>query len=225
MNILFWIIGIVGYFLVLGIALARTENRRSIPAIAVLVLILYLFACVVLYLLSTLVDSPGMMIYSLSAVLSCILIAVGIYKLKDSQGYNLGPLILLLLYLAAVFFVTLLSRSDGSNSSIQMEVFHFLKVHGRAGEAQNALQHALLNLAMFIPLGGLFFLAPMGDMPHWWSCTGFGLVVSVIIETTQMLLRRGICDVDDLLMNTAGAFVGYLLCRIFAPLLSSSYEY
>lgn len=225
MNILLWIIGIIGYILVLSIAIARSENRRSIPAIAVIVLVLYLFACIVLYLLSSLADSPGMLVYSISAVLSCILVAVGIFKLKDSKGFRPGPTILLILYLASVFFVTLFSRIDGSNSSIQMELFHFFSVYRKTGEMEHTIHHALLNLAMFVPLGGLFFLTPMGGMPHWWSCTGFGLISTVVIETSQLLLRRGICDIDDILMNTAGAFLGYLICRIFVPIFTSSNDY
>ena len=37
------------------------------------------------------------------------------------------------------------------------------------------------------------------------------LLFSVDVEIAQLLLRRGICDVDDVILNTAGGFAGYLL--------------
>lgn len=77
------------------------------------------------------------------------------------------------------------------------------------------IRHAFINLAgnvvMFVPLG--FFLpAIWSRLRGFWR---FGLcVLSVIaaIELLQLFTLLGKCDVDDLLLNFAGAVLGYCLC-------------
>ena len=65
------------------------------------------------------------------------------------------------------------------------------------------------NVLLFIPLGLL--------LPFWFP-TGrkgiviiVGLVCSIGIEVTQLVTGYGFCQLDDVIMNTAGTSVGYLL--------------
>ena len=67
----------------------------------------------------------------------------------------------------------------------------------------------ILNIFLFVPFG---FLLPLS-----WPRTGklryallAGLSFSLLIELSQLCNQRA-TDVDDLLMNTAGALLGYLL--------------
>ena len=64
------------------------------------------------------------------------------------------------------------------------------------------------NVIMFLPLG---FLPPL-----LWSWARklsrtllFSIGVMTVVEALQMLLRVGVCDVDDLILNTLGAAIGY----------------
>ena len=41
-----------------------------------------------------------------------------------------------------------------------------------------------------------------------------GLAISLAVETIQLVTRVGIFDVDDLLLNTLGAALGYLIFAI-----------
>ncbi len=78
------------------------------------------------------------------------------------------------------------------------------------------VRHAVINLAgnivMFIPLG--FFLPCL-----WVRLRSFGQVllaivgIIVIIELIQLFTLLGSCDIDDLLLNTIGAVIGWLLWR------------
>lgn len=70
------------------------------------------------------------------------------------------------------------------------------------------------NVILFLPLG---FLPPL--LWSWarklpWTLL-FSLGVMTAVEVLQMLLRVGVCDVDDLLLNTLGAAVGYACCAIY----------
>lgn len=72
----------------------------------------------------------------------------------------------------------------------------------------------VLNVALCVPLG---FLLPLLwerlDGPVW-ALAG-GLFFSLLIELSQLLNFRA-TDVDDLVMNTLGAFLGWGLFRLFA---------
>ena len=72
----------------------------------------------------------------------------------------------------------------------------------------------LLNILLFLPLG---FLAPLlwKKWDHAASMLGAGLGFSLLIEASQLLNVRS-TDVDDLILNTLGALVGFLLYRVFA---------
>lgn len=65
------------------------------------------------------------------------------------------------------------------------------------------------NIIGFVPVG---FFFPVMDRKF----TGFfptlaaGMFLSTAVEGVQLLTRLGICDVDDLILNTCGTVIGYL---------------
>src|SRR5205085_1758774 len=73
----------------------------------------------------------------------------------------------------------------------------------------NAIQNLLGNIILFMPPG---FLLPLLYRPiSWKGVLGIAVVSSLCIETLQRVLRAGIFDVDDILLNTLGALLGYLV--------------
>lgn len=69
-----------------------------------------------------------------------------------------------------------------------------------------------LNAVMFLPFG--FFLPLLWSKCRRWHRTALaGFLTSLTIELTQLLSFRA-TDVDDLLMNTLGAVLGYFLARV-----------
>ena len=72
----------------------------------------------------------------------------------------------------------------------------------------------LLNAAMFIPFG---FLLPLlfPDRRKWTTVIAAGFWFSLLIELSQLISFRA-TDVDDLIMNTLGAAIGYIFYRIIA---------
>ncbi|WP_225047053.1 VanZ family protein [Lacticaseibacillus kribbianus] len=71
---------------------------------------------------------------------------------------------------------------------------------------------SLGNVVWFVPFGfGLAWLAPR---PRLWRVLLAGILLSVMIEGLQFLLYSGVADIDDLIFNTVGALVGYVLCRL-----------
>ena len=70
------------------------------------------------------------------------------------------------------------------------------------------------NVALFLPFGFLLpVLAPRMD--RWWRTVGAGFGLSAAIELTQLAfpgLRRA--DINDVLMNTLGAALGFAAYRL-----------
>ena len=71
-----------------------------------------------------------------------------------------------------------------------------------------------LNILLFIPLG--FILPLLWKEFRSWKAMGItGFLVSLGIELAQLLNYR-ISDVDDLIMNTLGALLGYALLTLLS---------
>ena len=68
------------------------------------------------------------------------------------------------------------------------------------------------NVLMFLPVG--FFTALLWRRHHWWKAALAGLFGSAVIEFVQFFIGRS-TDIDDIILNTAGALLGYWLFFIF----------
>ncbi len=68
-----------------------------------------------------------------------------------------------------------------------------------------------MNIVVFVPIGfvlGLAFRKIKG-----WQALLVGIGISVGIELLQYFFRKGFADVNDVMHNTLGCLVGYLLYR------------
>jgi glycopeptide antibiotics resistance protein len=66
------------------------------------------------------------------------------------------------------------------------------------------------NIIAFVPFG---MLMPRlsGRMKHWYLVTLLALEFSFAVEVVQLVLKLGCFDVDDLILNTAGGLIGYVI--------------
>ena len=119
--------------------------------------------------------------------------------------------------LAAVLFITLASRlGDPTRGGLQLVPLLDIIQSARNGLV-HPLEHALLNALLFVPTGCL--VAQLGPRPLRRVELNFltGLVLSIAIETIQLVVHLGLCDINDVLFNALGAAAGALLAR-FLPL-------
>ena len=70
----------------------------------------------------------------------------------------------------------------------------------------------VLNMVMFAPLG---FLLPayFERYRHWGRTLAAGFLTSLTVELIQLFTFRA-TDVDDLIMNTLGTLVGFLIAKL-----------
>nr|MBA5586997.1 VanZ family protein [Anaerobacillus isosaccharinicus]QOY38675.1 VanZ family protein [Anaerobacillus isosaccharinicus] len=70
------------------------------------------------------------------------------------------------------------------------------------------------NIILFIPFG---FLAPIAIKKLRKSVlitTGLGMLLSIAIESSQFLFTYRVSNIDDVILNTLGAFIGAVMIKI-----------
>ena len=201
----------IGYAAVLGALLHRNRNPRAVPALAAVVAFLFFCVGAVLFVLTQTTQSSGMVLFALLMLEGAAVCGwLCWFVLSNLRQLNKGAAALFFTYLAAVLFITLLSRQGVHNTSIimELELWKALQAHDT-----DVLRHMALNVAMFMPLGVL--LPMMHSRLHSWAYALLcGAALSTMIETTQLLAAAGQCDVNDIIANTLGALLGYGLFRL-----------
>lgn len=67
------------------------------------------------------------------------------------------------------------------------------------------------NVAGFLPFGFILPVISNRARKHWYNTVLCAYLLSYGIEMTQLIFRAGSCDVDDIILNTTGGLLGYLL--------------
>ncbi len=125
------------------------------------------------------------------------------------------------LYIIVLSYFLFFSESFGrGNSSIGyrynlellVEIKRFIKYRQQVGFDVFVI-NILGNIVAFMPFG---FLLPIIHNKYrgLLRVAFYSLLFSLTVEAIQMLSRVGIFDVDDILLNTIGGILGYLLFAI-----------
>ena len=107
----------------------------------------------------------------------------------------------LIVYIFIVFYFAVMNRESGTSNTIKLDLFW-----GYNELKDYVIRDKLINIAFFIPIGLLTGLVFKKNCML--KTMLIGLLVSLVIECSQLLMRRGVFDVDDIFNNTVGALVG-----------------
>ena len=122
--------------------------------------------------------------------------------------------ILFFIYLSYLIYLTFFSRHYGRGfvnvyRSINLVPFKTIVQYATANYNRNIIVTNLLgNILAFMPMG---FLLPL----IWKKLSGFlhvlvsAAAVSILIEAFQYISGAGSADIDDVILNTVGGFLGY----------------
>lgn len=66
------------------------------------------------------------------------------------------------------------------------------------------------NVIGFMPFGALLPLL-RNNGPGFWKTALYSFEMTLLIEISQLVLRVGSCDVDDMILNTLGGCLGYMV--------------
>lgn len=116
-----------------------------------------------------------------------------------------------------LFMVLLVDRSGNLEYQYNLVLFDEIKRYFRYREQVGNwifLRNILGNVVGFIPMGACWpYIFPKMRNPLLVVLVCFEW--SLVIETTQLVLRLGSFDVDDLLLNTLGGLFGCILYYIW----------
>jgi glycopeptide antibiotics resistance protein len=98
------------------------------------------------------------------------------------------------------------------NLEFLKEIKRFIQYREQLG-FESFVVNILGNVLAFAPFG---FMLPLLEKKYrrFFYITFVSLIFSFAVELVQMLLKVGIFDVDDILLNTAGGVLGYIFFRI-----------
>ena len=206
---------VCGYIFLLHSISSRITNRKSLPLLGIVVFLVYAALVVPLLMILNQMGSSSFVLLAVLLLLSSVVLFVLVYgMLKYFSELNKGMLVLFLLYILVVSYFTIFNREEGHSRAILLR-FDSVRDAIR-GKSLEPLQHVLLNGLMFIPIGILFPLIYPSRLGKIVYVGTLGLMLSTIIEATQMFLMIGQCDVEDIAANTAGAVIGVLLYKVYA---------
>lgn len=211
--ILIAILLLCGYFYLFQAVAKRTANRAALPVIAILLLFIYAGISVSLILVIGSTNSMDFVFMALLILISFIgLSALALGLVRNFRALNRTALTLFILYLLVLGYVTIFSRSERRTTEVLLR-FDSVEESIRKRSLE-PLEHLWLNVVMFVPMG-LLFPAIDDRLNKLMYVLPLGLITSTIIETTQLLLRLGQCDLEDLAANTLGACIGLLCFRLY----------
>ena len=126
-----------------------------------------------------------------------------------------GIKVIFYLYIIGIFYFVLLSeRYDTSHVNLVLfkEINRFWTYrHLLSTEA--VVTNLFGNIFAFSPFG---FMIPIviNKKKAFFRAVFATSFFSLVIETSQLIMKVGVFDVDDLLMNTFGGLIGYMIYRV-----------
>lgn len=152
----------------------------------------------------------GLMIFAVSIFCTFVGYYV-VYKkiLKGKCDLSLQKILLIVLaviYVCAVVGVVFFIREEGIVSKVELNLFSEYK-EAISTFNMNNWGYLILNIALFVPLGIILPLL-FDKFKSIWKTSIVALIVTLIIETAQLITQRGIFSADDIFNNILGALIG-----------------
>lgn len=120
----------------------------------------------------------------------------------------------LIIYVEVLFQTVFLSREPGTRSGID---FYLFSTWGSTPS-----EHALFieNIMMFVPFGAIMPIV-FKMMQKMRKCVITGFFCSCGIEVSQLITQRGFCQLDDIVTNTIGVLLGWMIWKLGRYTVSS----
>lgn len=123
---------------------------------------------------------------------------------RGKMKFRFFIVLLLIEYIFLLFYSTIIHRTT---VAVKRYDFHPFWSYSRP----DLLVENVMNVIVFIPIGLLLAIA--FKQMIWWKALLIGCGISVTIEAFQFFLMRGFSEVDDVMHNTLGCLLGYILVK------------
>ena len=117
--------------------------------------------------------------------------------------------LIFIVYLTIILRLTIFRTALLDERQINLNLFiDLINVYRNAGLTP-FIRLFVGNIAWFIPFG--FILPMIIKRNHFLIIILSGFLFSLVIETSQFVFYKGVAELDDLILNTSGVAIGYLL--------------
>ena len=127
-------------------------------------------------------------------------------KGKNKQWWCIINAVVFVCAVLIILYMTIYSRSEAAKEAILIPFHSFIQ----AKEQPELYRSMLMNIFLFVPIGLSlpFVLSKKKHSIIMTMITAF--LFSASIEAIQYYFALGLCEVDDVIMNTLGAMIGAL---------------
>ncbi|MGI6006227.1 MAG: VanZ family protein [Ruminococcus sp.] len=115
-------------------------------------------------------------------------------------------------YLGIVFASTVFTRPLTENFTYELEPFWSWK-KVLFEHSMESLEEIVLNCLLLLPIGLLLPALAGRKVNALWGLAG-GFLVSLIIELSQLMFRRGLFEWDDMIHNALGSMAGCMIMNL-----------
>lgn len=195
------------------ISRCNTTVRGNLLLIDIVVTVLYLLVMGLAVIFEIYTGYDPMVIYAALAlgILAALFFLIRLY-IRHPRSTNRRMLLAFLLYFLVVAYLTLFMRIGSVTTSVRTTPFDDIYQAFVQGDPKMAT-HFFLNVVLFLPFGYLVPATNPRYLGKWSFAMMGGLITSTVIELCQLLFHLGQSDVDDIIANTLGAVIGYILVR------------
>lgn len=133
------------------------------------------------------------------------------------KGMLLTAWLFLIEYISLLVCSTVVFRQFSERKSLELRLFW--SYERAMHDEKYLIFENIMNIVVFVPFGGV--LCCLMPLSKWWVAIITGVCMSVLIELMQLGFHRGLCELDDVIHNTAGCILGVL----FAFLIKGVVKY
>ena len=144
--------------------------------------------------------------FSVILLLTVIIMAYCLWK-KKLNIIQAGAVVAMVIFLGIVFGATVFTRTSTVRQYELMPLWSWraiIRYHD-----WGLLKEDLLNCILLLPAGALLPVITNHKV-KWYQALLFGVLISAVIETSQLVFMRGLFEWDDMIHNGLGCMVGCL---------------
>lgn len=133
-----------------------------------------------------------------------------VYLLKNNKRIILYKELLTLLfviYVLCLFYIVTFQDVSFNNSNFVL----FREMFRYDFGSRLFIKNVIGNVILFLPYG--FFMTYYLKLDRFKSIFGLSLLISLTIESTQLMIGR-VFDIDDIVLNVIGGIVGFYIYKL-----------
>ena len=155
-------------------------------------------------------------------IILTVLCAVKLKQKVTEKQFNKYSIGIAILYVLAIFYITVFSRQSGQVLEYDHEIFWSYRLALTDAGYRDEIG---LNILMFVPLSVIWSSLVNKFKTCWYLLfVIIGACISVCIEYLQYYLQRGFSEVDDVISNVLGMILGIVLWNCIQKLIEKSQD-